>query len=888
MPDWGSEIRRMLAGLKLPPAREAEIVEELAGHLEDRYRELRGGGMADSDARRAALDEVAGHELFSKGLRTVEPRGRSLWYGLPFDVRYGLRTLRRNPAVTTVAILALALGIGANTAIFTVINSVLLRPLAYPHPDRLLMIYESGKDFSHSSVSYPNFLDWRRLSRSFAEMGAYRSDDFNWTGGGEPEHLSGQYVSAGFFSVAGIAPALGRSFLPEDDRPGAACTVMLANGLWKRRFAGDGHVLGRHLTLNATDCTVVGVLPAGFHLGWNAEIYMPIELWNSVELRDRDTRPGLRVIGRLKEGVSRSGAEAEFASIASGLAREYPASNAGRGVKMVRVKDDIVGRFRPTLLLLGGAVGFVLIIACANVANLLLARATARKREFALRSALGAARSRIVRQLLTESTLLSLAGAGCGLALAQAGVRLVLAAAPDAVPRAAEIGIDPYVLLFTAGVSILTGIVFGLVPALHGANSNPQESLKEGTRGAGGGRHRTEGIFVAVEMGLAVTLLVGAGLMMQSVWHLLRVDPGFDTHGILTAKVAVSPKAMANPSAIRLAYLEMVDRVAQIPGVRAAAITSLIPLGDSDSEVSYWTGGGPQPPRDRLNSAMFYIVTPGYRSALDFPLRRGRFFTDRDDLSSPPVVVIDEILARHVFGAQDPVGKQFDMSVIGRVQVVGVVGHVKHWGLDEDDNAKLREQVYFPFGQVPLRFLSEAVGGLTLAIRTESDPAGFLPSVRAAVSGPTLDQPVYQALTMEQIVAASLSDRRFMLLLLGIFAGVALLLTAVGIYGVMSYAVTRRTHEMGIRAALGSSRQEIVWLVLRQGMKPAGAGMAAGLAAAAVLTRFMADMLFGVHPADPLTLAGVALLLGGVAVLACYVPARRATAIDPVIALRCE
>jgi predicted permease len=888
MPDWGDHIRRQLAGLRLPPEREAEIVEELEDHAEDRYREYCRNGMADTEARRLALDEIAGHELLAAELRTAEPRRRSLFYGLPFDLRYSLRTLRRNPAVTAIAVLALSLGIGANTAIFTVINSVLLRPLTYPHPERLVMLYESGKDFSHSSVSYPNFLDWRRLSRSFTEMGAYRSDDFNWTGSGEPEHLSGQYVSAGFFPATGIAPALGRIFLPEDDRPGAACTVMLSNGLWQRRFAGAADVLGRHVTLNATDCTVVGVLPAAFHLGWNAEVYVPIELWKSVELHDRNTRPGLRVVGRLKEHATADGAQGELNAIAAELSRQYPASNGGRGIKVSPAKDDIVGGFRPTLLLLAGAVGFVLIIACANVANLLLARAAARKREFALRSALGAERSRIVRQLLTESTVLSLAGAAGGLALAWAGVPLVLAAAPGTVPRAAEIGIDPYVLLFTAAVSILTGIVFGLVPAFHGANSNPQESLKEGTRGAGGGRHRTEGIFVAVEMGLAVTLVVGAGLMMQSVWRLLRVDPGFQTHGLLTARVAVSPTAMSNPTAIRSAFLRMVDRVAEIPGVQAAAITSLIPLGDSDSEIGYWTGGGPQPSRDDLTSAMFYIVTPGYRSALDFPLRRGRFFTDRDDLSAPPVVVIDDVMARHVFGAQDPVGKQFDLLVIGRVEVVGVVGHVKHWGLDESDNAKLRDQVYFPFGQVPLRFMSEAVGGLTLAIRTASDSSGFLPSVRAAVAGPTLDQPVYHALTMEQIISASLADRRFTLLLLAIFAGIALLLAAVGIYGVMSYAVTRRTHEMGIRAALGSSRREIVWLVLRQGMKPAGAGMIAGLAAAAVLTRFMAGMLFGVQPADPMTLAAVALLLGGVAVLACYIPARRATAIDPVIALRCE
>ena len=386
---------------------------------------------------------------------------------------------------------------------------------------------------------------------------------------------------------------------------------------------------------------------------------------NSVELRTRESHPGLGVIGRLKPGVTIEAAQAEIASICGVLARQYPKTNAGHGARLVRMKDDMVGYIRPTLLLLVGAVGFVLIIACANVANLLLARSTARKREFAIRTALGAERGRIVRQLLTESVLLSLGGAAIGLLLARWGTSLVLAAAPGSLPRSAEIGIDPYVLLFTLAVSIVTGILFGLAPAFHGANANPQESLKEGTRGAGGGRHRAEGIFVAVEVGLAVILLAGAGLMMQSVWRLLRVDPGFNTRNILTAQVALSPKVMASPPAIRLAYQQLLERVAAIPGVQSAAITSVVPLGESDSEIPFWPGTGPQPPQDRLTSAMFYIVTPDYPSVMQIPLRRGRFFTDRDNLASPPVVVIDDVLARHVFPGQDPVGQQISLMVTG-------------------------------------------------------------------------------------------------------------------------------------------------------------------------------------------------------------------------------
>ncbi len=899
MPDWKEQIRKQLAELKLAPTREAEIVEELAEHAEDRYQELQTGGAAESEARRITLEEISGHELLARELEAVErtntPEPVALGAentahfltGLGQDLRYGFRTLRKSPGFTAVAMMALALGIGANTAIFSVVNGVLLRPLSYPDPDRLLNIFETTADFNHASVAYPNYLDWRRGNHSFTDMGAFRSDDFNFTGNGDPEQVPGEYVSASLIPVLGVTPSLGRRFLPEEDRQGAACAIMLSYGFWKQRFAADPNILGKSLTLNAVSCAVVGVLPHDFGFS-EARVYMPIEQYNSVELRARESHPGLGVIGRLKPGVTIAAAQADLASIANALSHQYQATNAGHGAKVVRVKDDMVGYIRPTLLLLVGAVGFVLIIACANVANLLLARSTARGREFAIRAALGADRGRVVRQLLTESVLLSLGGAVIGLLIALWGTSLVLAAVPRSLPRSQEIGIDPYVLLFTLAVSIVTGVLLGLAPAFHGANANPQESLKEGTRGAGGGRHRAEGVFVAVETGLAVVLLVGAGLMMQSIWRLWRVDPGFNTRNILTAKFALSPRAMGSPAAIRLAYQQLLERAASIPGVQSAAITSMVPLGVNDSEIPFWPGAGPQPSQDRLTSAMFYIVTPDYPNVMQIPLRRGRFFADRDNLASPPVVVIDDVLARHVFPGQDPVGRQISIMVLGPVQIVGVVRHVKFWGLDSDDTAKIRDQIYFPVMQVPDRFLSEAVAGLTLALRTGHEPTSLVNAVRAQVAGPTRDQPIYNVQTMEQNISGSLAERRFAMLLLIIFAATALLLAAVGVYGVMSYAVTRRIHELGIRSALGASRWEIVGLVVRQGMKLAAIGMAAGLLAAVVLARFMADLLYGVRPDDPATLVAVALLLGGIALLACYIPARRATAVDPVVALRSE
>ncbi len=897
---WQEQIRGQLDKLRLTPTREAEIVEELSQHADDRYRELIQGGASEVDAARIALNEITANERLSRGLTAIEhthvpdfvlvgaERRRALFGGLDHDIRFALRKLRKNPGFTAIVILVLALGIGANTAIFSVVNGVLMRPLNYPSPDRLLEVFETTPDLGQMSVAYPNYVDWRREAKSFSGMGAYRGGDFNFTGAGEPEQISGLYVSASLFPVLGVSPMLGRNFLPEEDRPGAACSALLSYGFWRQRLGGSADILGRSLTLNAKRCTVIGVMPSNFRFRDEAHLYLPLEQADGVQLHSREIHPGIRVAARLRAGVTARQAQAEISTICSRLAAQFPSTNASHSAKVIGLKENLVQAIRPTLLLLLGAVGFVLLIACANVANLLLARSAARKREFAIRVALGAERWRVVRQLLTESIILSTAAGVAGLVLARWGARVIMAAAPGSLPRSGEIGTDWSVLAFTFLLSLATGVLFGLAPAFYSSRADPQGSLKEGTRGAGGGRHRLEGLFVALEVGLAVVLLVGAGLMLQSVWLLLRVNPGFNVHNILTMQVALSPRVMATPEGIRLAYQQLLTRVAAVPGVQSAAMTALVPLDDNDNEIPFWPGTGPQPPQDRLTPAVLYVVTPQFARVLQIPLHRGRFLSEQDTAKSPRVVVIDDVMARRFFPRQDPIGKQISLILLGPVRVVGVVGHVKQFGLDSDDTNKVRDQIYFPIPQIPDALISQGVAGVTLALRTADDPLSMASAVRAQVAGPTRDQPVYAVRTMEEIVARSLAERRFTMLLLAFFATSALLLAAVGIYGVMSYAVTRRLHELGIRAALGAPRRQILGLVLGQGMRLAAIGMAAGLIAAWALTRLLTNLLYGVRPADPLTFVSVAVLLSAIALLACYVPARRATAVDPVIALRCE
>jgi predicted permease len=811
------------------------------------------------------------------------------------DLRYGLRTLAHNTGFTVVAVLTLTLGIGANTAIFSVINGVLLQPLPYYDPSRLMILSERTPEFESMSLSYPNFLDWQKENRSFASLAAHRWGDYDLTGGGMPEHLSGRIVSSGFFSTLGIKPLLGRDFEAREDHLGAARVAMISGGLWKRRFGASPEVIGKLITLSGQGYTVIGVVPADFRLWGAADVFALLGQWDDVLARSREAHPGIRAIGRLKPGVSREQAQADMNTVAAQLAQIYPRSNAHHGVTMRPLAQDIVGDVRPALLVLLGAVGFVLLIACANVANLLLARSASRRREMAVRAALGASQARMVRQVLTESVLMAVAGGALGLLLARLGTQAVVAAIPGGLPRMENIGMDGWVLAFTLVVSVATGVIFGLAPALQMSRLELHTTLREGSRGSTGGQHGLRSVLMVAEVAASLVLLIGAGLMLRTMWQLSRVKPGFNPRNLLTFSVGLSPANRASADRIRTAYRQLGEDIRALPGVQAAGMVDDVPLSGNDSELPFWVSGRPRPnSQSEMLWALNYDVSPGYLRAMGIPLLRGRFISDTDIKGSAPVIVIDEMMAKSLFPQQDPVGQSIRIAVPegfgpgldGPIQIVGVVGHVKHFGLDSDATSKIQYQVYLPFVQLPDQIVPLAVSGMTMMVRTTVDPLSLASAVRRRVSGSDGEQPVFDVQTMDQIISDSVAGRRFSMLLLAVFAGLALLLATVGIYGVISYNSTQRTHEIGIRMALGAERTDVLRLVVGQGLRLSLIGIGAGLAAALGLTRLMSSMLYGVRPTDIVTFAAVSLLLAGVAVLASYVPARRATRVDPIVALR--
>jgi predicted permease len=820
-------------------------------------------------------------------------------WGLIQDLRYGLRVLAKNPGFTAVAVIALALGIGADTAIFSVVNGVLLRPLPYHDPGRLMRLSERAPDFSTMSVAYPNFLDWKDQNRSFQELGAFRWENFDVSGSGQPEHLSGKMVSANFFRTLGINPVLGRDFDARTDRLGTSPVVMISGGLWSRRFGSSPAVLGRPLMLNGQSYTIVGVLPADFQIYGKADVYTLLDQWDDKVLaRSREMHPGMYAVGRLKPGVTQIQAQSEMTAIAEGLAKAYPKSNTKHGINVAPLSGVIVGNVRPTLLVLLGAVGFVLLIACVNVANLLLARVTRRQREIAIRSALGAGRGRVIRQLLTESVILALAGGLAGLAIARWGTQAVVAAVPGGLPRMENIGVDGWVLAFTLGVSLLTGIVFGLVPALQVSVTDLHETLKEGSRGSSAGHRRLRNLLVVSEVAAALVLLAGAGLMLRTIWSLGGINPGFDPNQVLTFSMGLSPAATSSSDRILQNFDETVTRIQSVPGVKSAGVSSLIPMGGSDSEIPFYVDGRPRPTsQGEMLWALLYATSPGYLKAMDIPLLRGRYIGPQDMHRGSHVAVIDEVLARTVFPHEDPLGKSIvvaDLSgTLGPdasipMEIVGIVGHVSHWGLASDATARVRSELYLPLSQIPDQFMKGMAASSAFVVRTGGDPLATLPAVRSAVIEAGNDQPFYGVRTMDEIVSASIADRRFFMLLLGIFAGLAVLLAAVGIYGVISYTVAQRTREIGIRMVLGAGQMEALRVVVTQGMLPVLAGLAIGLAASFGLTRLLAGMLYGVKASDPVTFICVALVLAAVALIATLVPARRATKVAPVVALRYE
>jgi len=815
--------------------------------------------------------------------------------GLLQDLRYAVRQFMKTPGLTILVIITIALGVGANTALFSVVNGVLLNPLPYPEPDQLVALRESKPNFEWGTIPYPTFRDWQKDNHTFSSIAVWRGYAFSLTGAGEAEQVNAQLVSSDFFPILGVKPLLGRSFLAGEDEIGAAPIAVISEGLWRRKFASAPDILSKGITLDGNSYSIVGVIPAGPHFPMGSasarrEVFVPIGQWKNNLLTSRGAGLGINGIGRLKPGVTIEQARADMTSVSNNLAAAFPDTNKGISARLIPFKQWMVGDIGSLLLVLLASVGFVLLIACVNVANLLLARSTSRTREFAVRSALGASQRRMVRQLLTESLLLAVAGGMLGLMLAAWGTRAALSVLPTALPRTEEIGLDIRVLFFTLAISLLAGILFGLVPALKMSPSRLQETLKEGGRGMSGGRHRVQGAFVVAEMAMALVLLAGAGLMIRSLTRLWGVDPGFNSRNVLTVGLTLPQSMMAaSPDAIRAAFREFDHKIASIPGVEAVSQTwGSVPMA-GDDEQTFWFEGQPKPanPNDR-SWAIDYIVEPGYLKAMEIPLLRGRFFTNQDNEHSPRVVVVDDVFARKYFPNENPVGKRILRDDASPEEIVGVVGHVKQWGLDADDTEKLRAQIYIPCMQMPDAFITMQASGSTVIIRSRQAGTGLLDSIRHASQQISSEQIIFNPQTMDQIIADSLAERRFSMILFGAFAALALLLASVGIYGVISHVVGQRTHEIGIRMALGARRLDVLRLILVGAGRVALIGVALGLVCALSLTSLLANRLYGVSPQDPITFVAVPSILIAVALLASYLPARRATKVDPMTALRYE
>jgi len=801
------------------------------------------------------------------------------------DIRYGTRTLARSPGFAAVAILTLALGIGANTAIFSLVNGVLLRPLPYRDAGGLAFVAASNRRQGSKAdvTSYPDFADWRAQNRVFSGLAAYRAHDYDLSGGtatsSRPVRIRGVRVTQDLFPVLEEAPALGRTFLPEEYQSGKDHAVLVSDGLWRRLFNGDPALVGKTLKLNEEVYTVVGVMPPRFQFPptEHASLYTPL-------VPDADRNHGwLWAVGRVKPGVSLRQAQVEMDTIALRLQQQHPKSNQGEGVNVMPLQESVVGDLRPAFLVFVCAVGLVLLIACANVANLMLSRTAAREREMAVRAAVGAGRGRLMRQLLTESALLGLLGGSLGLVLAVWGVDALLAMLRQRVPPSLveNVGIDGWVLGFTFVVSVLTGVVFGLAPAWSASRVQLNESLKEGSRATTGSLRpaRLRGVLVVSEVALALVLLVGAGLMIRSFRLLTRVETGVDTHNVLALDFSFHEPRYDQPH-VRADFLQQVaERVRTLPGVKSASWAADVPLsGDVDSD-SFSIAGRPDPAPGKPREASFNVVGPGYLQTLGIPLLRGRDFADNDTAATPGVALINQAMVRHFWPGEDPLGKRITTDGKYFFSIVGVVGDVRQLGQASETSP----EVYLSYLQDPFGWPYR-----TLVVRSVGEPLKLVGSVEQAVWSVNKDQPVANVRTLEQVLADSVAQPRIFSLLLGAFAGLALVLASVGIYGVVSYSVTQRTHEVGVRLALGAEQVDVLRLVVGQGMLLTAIGLGIGLTGALALTRFLAGFLYAVRPTDPITFVLVGLTLCTVALLACYIPARRATKVDPMVALRYE
>jgi putative ABC transport system permease protein len=817
------------------------------------------------------------------------------------DLRYGVRMLLKQPVFTIVAVIALALGIGANTAIFSVVNAVLLRPLPYEESDRLVFLSERSQQMDGMSISYPNFTDWREQNQAFESIAVYNRGSYNLTGVGNPERLLASQSSANLFSILKVNPVRGRVFTNDEDKPGAASVVVLSYGLWQRRFGGDEKILNQTISLNNRPYIVIGIMPQKFQFPSRIEMWVPVgQLSDQESWKQRGNHPGLYGLARLKPGVTVEQARADMDGIAENLERQYPNSNQGNRVTVIPLLENYVSDIRPALWILLGAVGLVLLIACANVANLLLARATSRHKEIAVRLALGASRWRIIRQLLTESVLLSLVGGSIGLLLAQWGVELILAISPNDIPRAREVNLDFGVLAFTFAVSFLTGLIFGIVPALQASKFDVHETLKESGRGNSGRHTWVRNSLVVVEIATTLVLLVGAGLLIRSFYQLRQVNPGFSYDNLLSFSVALPEKKYTSEQQQINFYQQTLQKLQALPGVQDAGVASGLPLGNNGWQTSFMLDGQPVPEPSQMPLMEACLASPDYFKAMGIRLIKGRFFTEQDNRShlteektrglTPDQIkmigvnkiIIDEEFARRYWPDEEALGKFIRLGTYEKdtpvAEVIGIVSRVKMDGLSTDSN---RVQGYFPFFQLPL-------GSMTVVVKSATDPTQLVAAARQQILAVDPEQPVYDIRTMEEIKADSIASQRLNLTLLSIFAGVALILALVGIYGVMSYAVTQRTHEIGIRLALGAQTGNVLKMVIGNGMKMALLGVGVGVVGAFLLTRVMQNLLFGVSATDTLTFVAVPLILIGVALLACFVPARRAAKTDPMIALRYE
>jgi predicted permease len=866
---------------------EDQLEKELSFHLDEHTADLMARGHGPEEAQRLARQALGGPDQVKEQCR--DARGTRWLEDLWQDFRYSLRALRQRPGFTSVALLTLGLGTGATTVICTVIDGVLLRPLPYAQPGRLVALQEQT-DWSTEwgnlwAFAYPNFLDCQNGSRALA-MAAWRHTGGTLTADGKAEYVDGRQISAGLFSLLGVTLPRGRAFRPEEDRTGAAPVAIVSSALWQRLYAGNAAAIGAPLTFDGKAYTVVGIAPPDFRLDGEADVFTPIGQSTDPAIKNREAHR-VGAWARLGDGATLAQAQAELAAIGRRLAAQYPASNKGRTFVAQPLRPD-VGDVRSTLWLLLGAVSLVMVIACVNVASLLLARAVSRDRELALRVALGAGRGRLARQCLTESAVLGLGGGLLGILLAAIGIRPFVAIWPGNLPRVEQVQLDWRVLLVALATSGGCGLLFGLAPALRAPAHELERTLRAGARAVSGNSRRLHGAFVASEIALALVLLVCAGTLGRTLLRLSWLDPGVDIRNVLTARMALSPATLPDPARTRAAWRDVLDRARGVPGVQSVAMVDTVPMREGNNEIGYWTTPA-EPPENQQPLVSATSVTPDYLKVMGIRLVRGRFFDDRDRLGSEGVVVIDEVMAREAFHGQDPLGKHLWIGLgSDPMRVIGVVGHVRYWGLAGDETARVRAQLYYPFAQVPDNLVRRWSELMSIAVRTGTPPATVLAPLRRELRGATGDQVLYEVHTLERLAHASLARQRFLMLLFGIFAALALTLASIGIYGVLAYLTGRRVPEIGVRMALGASRGGVLRLVLRQSLGMIFLGVAAGSGAAWAAERVLERVVEGVEPARPAAFALTIAVLVAAGLLASFLPARRASLVDPVKALRQE